>query len=91
MNRVPQIELITTLHHNYEALFGRLDQGPVILIQEGRSAAVLVSVTAWDRWAKRLAYLERVVAGDYATMKGDFVDAQEIDATFEKMEIRKSV
>ena len=87
MNTVPQIESVTNLQRNYKALFGMLDKGPVVLSQASRAAAVLVSVTEWDRRAKRLAYLERVVAGDYAVATGDFVDAEEIEGAFKKIGI----
>ena len=87
MNTIPQIEPVTNLQRNYKALFGMLDKGPVVLAQASRAAAVLVSVTEWDQRAKRLAYLERIVAGDHAIAAGDFVDAEEIDTTFKKIGI----
>jgi hypothetical protein len=87
MNTVPQIEPVTNLQRSYRTLFAKLDKGPVVLSQASRAAAVLVSVEEWDWRAQRLAYLERIVTGDRAVADRDFVNADEVDTTFNKMGI----
>jgi len=87
MMSIPQIEPVTTLQRNYKSLIAKLAHGPVILSQASRAAAVLVSLAEWDRQAKRLAYLERLVAGDKAIAEGEFVDSADVDAAFKKMGI----
>ena len=88
MHTIPQIEPVTKLQRDYKGLFALLANGPVVLSRESRPAAVLVSVSDWDRQAKRMAYLERVIAGDKAIANNDFVDSEEVDATFKRMGIQ---
>jgi prevent-host-death family protein len=47
--------------HQAEVI-GKLDDGPVVLSQRGRPAAVLVSVEEWDRHARRLKELELLLS-----------------------------
>ncbi len=55
---LPQTEAISNLKNSYEHVMGRLLRGPVLLMQRSKPAAVLVSVTDWQRASQRLAELE---------------------------------
>lgn len=57
MNRVQQIEPITTMQKAPTEILAMLTNGPVILAQRSRPAAVLVSVEEWDRLADELTTL----------------------------------
>ena len=57
MEKVQQIEPITTIQKSPTELLARLVNGPIILAQRSRPAAVLVSVEEWDRVADELATL----------------------------------
>jgi len=61
MMKSPQIEPVTSFIKDHKAILGKLDQGPVFLAQRSKPAAVLVSVEAWDRIARRMRELELLV------------------------------
>ena len=56
---VPQIEPVTRLARDHTGVFKLLSNGPVILAQHSKAAAVLVDVETWNETLRRLAYLER--------------------------------
>ena len=56
--RIPQIEPITTMAKNHKAVLTMLANGPVILAQRSRPAAVLLSVNDYDKLIKRLEQFE---------------------------------
>lgn len=55
---VPQIEPITTMAKNHKTVLNMLANGPVILAQRSRPAAVLLSVSDYDKLIKRLEQFE---------------------------------
>jgi PHD/YefM family antitoxin component YafN of YafNO toxin-antitoxin module len=59
MQQLPQITPLSQIHTNQEQLLSQLSNGPVVLLQEDKPAAVLVSATEWNRVAKRLELLEQ--------------------------------
>lgn len=85
LNLVPQIEPVTRLTRDHTAIFALLRNGPVILSQHSKPTAVLVDVETWNDAVRRLAYLERLAAGDRALERiraGDFATVEEVDAGF---------
>lgn len=58
MNPIPQMESVTSLRNNYNALIARLSEGPIVLSQHAKGAAVLVSIEQWNEIAKQLKVLE---------------------------------
>lgn len=52
--KTPQIVPVTDLRMKHVQVFELLGKGPVILAQRSRPAAVLVSITQWDRLMERL-------------------------------------
>ncbi len=56
--RIPQIEPVTSLVSDYKALISKLTNGPVILSEQNRPAAVLFSVSEYEKMAARLNQLE---------------------------------
>lgn len=58
MQTVPQVLPVSELRNKHRAVFALLSNGPVILAQRSRAAAVLVSVEEWDQRAERLRELE---------------------------------
>lgn len=61
---VPQIEPVTRLAHDHKGIFALLKNGPVILAQHSKAAAVLVDADTWNETLRRLAMLERIALGD---------------------------
>lgn len=55
MNKIQQIEPITQIQKQPTEVLALLANGPVVLAQRSRPAAVLVSVEEWDRIADALA------------------------------------
>ncbi len=58
MYTMPQVVPVSELRNHHRKVFGLLENGPIILAQRSKAAAVLVSVEEWDRRAKRLQELE---------------------------------
>lgn len=54
MEQVQQIEPITQMQKQPNAVLAKLVAGPVVLAQRSRPAAVLVSVEQWDQLAEEL-------------------------------------
>ena len=58
MHTMPQVVPVSELRNHHREVFELLGNGPIILAQRSKAAAVLVSVEEWDRQAKRLQELE---------------------------------
>lgn len=58
MHPIPQMESVTSLRNHYNSLIARLRDGPIVLSQHAKGAAVLVSIEEWNQIAKRLKILE---------------------------------
>lgn len=56
---------------NPAAAFKRAEDAPVVVMSRATPAAVMVSPEQWNATAKRLAYLERILAGDKANADMD--------------------
>jgi prevent-host-death family protein len=87
MQVLPQIAPITQLQRDHRLILSRLKQGPVILTQHSKPAAVLVSADQWDETAKELKRLQRIIAGDRAiaaVRSGEFHTEEEVDALLGK-------
>jgi PHD/YefM family antitoxin component YafN of YafNO toxin-antitoxin module len=82
MNAVPQIVPVTDLRLKHVQVFGMLHNGPVVLAQRSRPAAVLVSVEAWDKLAAELKRLRRIIEADRhfaQASAGDVVALEDLD------------
>lgn len=55
---VPQIVPVSRLARDQRAVLKMLRDGPVILTQNGKAVAVMVSVETWNETVRRLAELE---------------------------------
>jgi hypothetical protein len=85
---VPQIEPVTRLARGHKEIFEMLQNGPVILAQHSKAAAVLVDVETWNETLRRLAYLERMVVAERASARiraGQYFTQEEVDAGFRKL------
>ena len=85
---VPQIEPVTRLARDHTGVFKLLRNGPVILAQHSKAAAVLVDVDTWNETLRRLAHLERQAAGERASARiraGEFFTQEEVDAGFREL------
>lgn len=83
MNALPQIEPITRLQRDHRLILSQLKKGPVILTQHSKPTAVLVSTDEWDRTAKELKRLQRIIVGDRASeavRTGEFHTEAEVEA-----------
>lgn len=68
---------------NPAAAFKRAEDAPVVVMSRATPTAVMVSPEQWNATAKRLAYLERVLAGDRASADmdaGNFDTVEQVDA-----------
>lgn len=85
LHLVPQIEPVTRLAREHKEVFQLLGNGPVILAQHSKPAAVLVDVETWNQTVRRLAYLERLAQGDQASAAirtGHYDTEEEVEAGF---------
>lgn len=58
---IPQIEPVSRLQREWRLLVDKLGNGPIILSNQGKAAAVLLSTTDYDHLVGRLAELEKKV------------------------------
>jgi len=58
---IPQIVPVSDMSTKQAQVLAKLDDGPVILAQRSKPAAVLVSVSEWDAIARRLEIAEALV------------------------------
>jgi prevent-host-death family protein len=54
----PELVPISELRTRQNDVLSRLAQGPVVLTQHGRAAAVLVDTEVWNRLVERIEFLE---------------------------------
>ena len=71
MNTLPQIEPITRLQKNHTGILDMLGNGPVILTQHSKPAAVMVAPETWDATAKELARLRHLELCDWVSREMD--------------------
>lgn len=71
MNPIPQMESVSSLRNNYNALIDRLADGPIVLSQHAKGTAVLVSIAQWNMIAKRLKVLEGLLEAKANASKAD--------------------
>lgn len=69
MDKVQQIVPITDMRLRHAEVLERLSQGPVILAQRSKPAAVLVAVEMWDQIADYIDDLEATVDALDAELK----------------------
>ena len=76
-------ESITDFRNNYDAALRKLAQGPVLLLQRSKPAAVLVWPDTWNQIAEELARYRRMALADqhFAEMRaGNYVDLDQLDS-----------
>ena len=56
--QIPQIEPMATLSTDYRSILAKLTNGPVVLAEQNRPAAVLVSVRDYEKMSTGLMQLE---------------------------------
>lgn len=61
MSPIPQIVPVSDMSTKQAQVLAKLEDGPVILAQRSKPAAVLVSVSEWDAIARRLEIAEALV------------------------------
>lgn len=64
MEKIQQIVPVSDMSIKQTEVMKLLINGPVVLAQRSKPAAVLVSVEEWDRQAEELARLRRIVLSD---------------------------
>lgn len=85
MNVLPQIEPITKLQKNHVSILEMLPNGPVILTQHSKPAAVMIAPDQWDLIAKRLQMLEAVAEARRSEALNDTADTWTSGADMRKM------
>jgi prevent-host-death family protein len=63
MNKIPQIESISRMKHQYNEVIAHLDAGPVVLTQNSKPVAVLVSPEQWNASVDELEDMKDIIAG----------------------------
>ncbi len=63
MYPIPETLPISELRHAQAQVIGRLTDGPIVLTQRGKAAAVLVEPSLWNRLLERLEDLDDAVEG----------------------------
>lgn len=61
MHKTQQFEPITTMQRHPQQVLALLDNGPVVLANRSKPAAILVSVAQWDRLIERLDDQEDII------------------------------
>ena len=85
---VPQIEPVTRLARDHTGIFKLLQNGPVILAQHSKAAAVLVDVETWNETAAALGCAGTPAAVERASARiraGQFFTQEEVDAGFREL------
>lgn len=59
MNLIPQTDTISSLKNNQASVLAKLSKQPVLLLQNSKPLAVLVSPEEWNRTVLRMRQLER--------------------------------
>ncbi|NJN81982.1 MAG: type II toxin-antitoxin system Phd/YefM family antitoxin [Caldilineaceae bacterium] len=62
MNKLPQIESISTMKHRYKEVIAKLDNGPVVLTQNSAPVGVLISPREWNQMVDEREDLEDLIA-----------------------------
>lgn len=91
MNALPQIESITRLQKNHTGILELLANGPVILTQHSKPAAVMVSPDQWDSIAKRLQMLETVAEARRIEARNDAAGTWTSGADMRRMMTERGV
>ena len=81
MERVPQIEPISKMKHQYNDVLRLAESGPVVLTQHGRAAAVVIHPAGWNAVIEEREQLLDIVAAlkaELALAKGE-TQWEEID------------
>ncbi len=80
---------ITDLRQNSARIVKRLrtERRPVVILQRGRSTAVLENVEDYERRLERLEFLEAIVRGLDASQSGKLVDNQEVMRRLKKIAV----
>lgn len=87
MNKVQQIEPISTMQLKPADVLAKLNNGPVILAQRSRPVAVVVAVELWDRIA---AYIEDLEDGlDAAKAELELAKGEDTTVTLTEAEIQE--
>lgn len=82
MHTMPQVVPVSDLRAKHVETFDLLKDGPVILAQRSRPAAVLVSFEDWDETARELARLRRIIQADRhfaETKPEEYVNLDDLD------------
>ena len=61
MELLPQIETISTLKNNQEAVLSKVKDRPVLLLQHSKPLIVMVTPEQWDQAAQELQALKKRV------------------------------
>ena len=84
MQIMPNVIPVSQLRDQHKEIFNQIEQGPVILAQRSKPAAVLVSVADWNAREKRLEILEARLK--YLEMKRQLEEHPPRMVTFDDIE-----
>lgn len=77
MQLAPTVKPVSTLRSQHNDVIKLLKDGPVFLAQRGNLAAAVISIDEWNRIAKEMNRLRRIVEGDRQLAEihaGNFVE-----------------
>ncbi|MEZ4727840.1 MAG: type II toxin-antitoxin system prevent-host-death family antitoxin [Caldilineaceae bacterium] len=86
MEKVQQIEPISTMQLRPAEVLAKLENGPVILAQRSKPVAVVVSVALWDRIAAYVEDLEDAL--DAAKAELELANGEDETVTLTETEIQ---
>jgi prevent-host-death family protein len=86
MQIMPTIVPVSHLRGKHKEVFQQIEQGPILLAQHSKPAAVLVSVADWNAREKQLAVLEARLK--YLELKRQFAETPPRLVSFDAIEER---
>ena len=80
MNTIPNTIPITKIKSDPGEVLTMIEQGPILITNRGSGAAVMTSLTEWNRIAEQLARLKRAQRYRAAMHRDDVVDFDDADS-----------
>ncbi len=75
MQAVPQITPFSDMHHRQQEVLAMMDKAPVILAEESKPRAVLVSVEQWNRIVEEVKRSRQLAEAKRASAESDRNDS----------------
>ncbi len=77
-------ELVTTLKRKATELLADLGEGPILITEHGKPAAILIEVDAFESMKERITILEGIARGEKAVLEGRTVSHAQAEKTMKR-------